>query len=319
MDVLLLLGLYKSCNQHWWCNQQEWLKKTCNMFWLLWPTIFFWKPEQLIWERNPAWHCHFEICLRGTPIGLGVGTQFLPVKRWNRTCLLGWTVEKTPGVLAYLMKFVAWTNALRGWDGSATCWGEAGCNPPSMGREPKVKKPGFFISQTKTYSKKVGDCISNNAIKGCRWFLTPGSLPQLLGSHSITVCLTAQRINIEKLHHSYIDYESGEKPRGESISSLQTFIAGTKIFGGSICRILPQRFQPLHVPSICGCFSNSFGWRFCQPSWGISLVSPQEKSHRILRIPSMDWYIIMIGLKNICPRKRHSNHSTPIYWYVESG
>ena len=41
------------------------------------------------------------------------------------------------------------------------------------------------------------------------------------------MCLTAQRINIEKLHHSYIDYEFGEKPRGESISSLQTLIAGT--------------------------------------------------------------------------------------------
>ena len=187
------------------------------------------------------------------------------------------------------------------------------------GENPKWKSQDFSSAKRRPTPKKVGDCISNNAIKGCRWFLTPGSLPQLLGSHSITVCLTAQRINIEKLHHSYIDYESGEKPRGESISSLQTFIAGTKIFGGSICRILPQRFQPLHVPSICGCFSNSFGWRFCQPSWGISLVSPQEKSHRILRIPSMDWYIIMIGLKNICPRKRHSNHSTPIYWYVESG
>jgi hypothetical protein len=36
--------------------------------------------------------------------------------------------------------------------------------------------------------------------------------------------------SIATLNYQRVDSESGEKPRGESISSLQTFIAGTLFF-----------------------------------------------------------------------------------------
>ena len=74
-----------------------------------------------------------------------------------------------------------------------------------------------------------------------------------------------------------------------------------------------------------------FAGSFLPIHWGISLVSPQEKSHRILRIPSMDWYIIMIGFakRTYAQEKdiltiltpsiemwRQVSHEIPIFWGI---